>query len=211
MSGMVKRRRPSSQFSRPALPRKRHQNEAAAALTVRERVDTPAAMQWIGRLALFALLATGCQNEPLDVAPVELSRMQGKWFEIAKLPRQSQAGCVGTTAEYQLKSDQELLVVNECHEGALDGPLKRIAARAVASDAAEPAKLSLDFGFAYGDYWILEVGEAYEYAVIGHPSRDYLWILSRERSLPKAKLDGVLERAKGRGFPVGILDFTPQR
>src|SRR4051812_39348522 len=148
-------------------------------------------MQWIRSLALSSLLVAGCQNEPLEVAPIELSRMQGKWFEIAKLPRKSQAGCVGTTADYELKSNDELLVVNECHEGALNGPLRRVAARAVVSDSAEPAKLSLDFGFAYGDYWILEVGDAYEYAVVGHPSRDYLWILSRERSLPNDALDGV--------------------
>jgi apolipoprotein D and lipocalin family protein len=152
-----------------------------------------------------------CQNEqPLDVARVELSRMQGKWFEIASLPRRSQAGCTGTTAEYQLKSKTELMVINECHDGDLQGPLKRAAARAVATDAAVPAKLSLDFGFAYGDYWIIEVGDDYSYAVVGHPTRDYLWILSRERSLPKRTLDGVLERAKERGFPVGILKYTEQ-
>jgi apolipoprotein D and lipocalin family protein len=167
-------------------------------------------MQWPFRLALVSLFALGCQSEPLEVAHVDLSRMQGKWFEIAKLPRPSQAGCTGTTAEYQLKSPTELLVVNECHEGSLSGALKRVAARAVATDAAVPAKLSLDFGFAYGDYWIVEVGDDYEYAVVGHPTRDYLWILSRERTLPKATLDGVLSRAQARGFPVGILSYTEQ-
>ena len=162
------------------------------------------------RVALLGLLALACDSEPLDVAQVELSRLQGKWFEIAKLPRPSQAGCTGTTAEYQLKSATELLVVNECHEGDLHGPLKRVAARAVATDAAVPAKLSLDFGFAYGDYWVIEVGADYEYAVVGHPSRDYLWILSRERRLARATLDGVVARARARGFPVGILSYTEQ-
>ena len=167
-------------------------------------------MQWSHRLALCGLLALSCQTQPLDVAKVELERMQGKWFEIATLPRPSQAGCTGTTAEYQLKSKTELLVVNECHEGDLEGPVKRIAARAVANDAATPAKLSLDFGFAYGDYWIIEVGDDYDYAVVGHPTRDYLWILGRERTLPKATLDGILQRAQSRGFPVGILAYTQQ-
>jgi apolipoprotein D and lipocalin family protein len=167
-------------------------------------------MQWSLRLALCGLLALGCQNEPLDVAKVELGRMQGKWFEIATLPRPSQAGCTGTTAEYQLKSKTELLVVNECHEGDLEGAVRRVAARAVVTDAATPAKLSLDFGFAYGDYWIIEVGDDYDYAVVGHPTRDYLWILSRQRTLPKATLDGVLQRAQSRGFPVGILTYTQQ-
>jgi apolipoprotein D and lipocalin family protein len=158
----------------------------------------------------LSLLLLSCHEEPLDVAQVELTRMQGKWFEIASLPRASQAGCTGTTAEYRLESNSELLVVNECHEGDLDGPLKRVAARAVANDRAVPAKLSLDFGFAYGDYWILEVGANYEYAVVGHPTRDYLWILSRQRELAKPTLDGVLERARAQGFPVGILSYTRQ-
>jgi apolipoprotein D and lipocalin family protein len=167
-------------------------------------------MQWLFRLSLAALLCAGCQQQPLDVAQVELQRLQGKWFEIAKLPRPSQAGCVGTTAEFRLASETELLVVNECHEGGLTGPLKRVAARAVATDANEPAKLSLDFGFAYGDYWILEVGDDYEYAVVGHPSRDYLWILSRERTLAESKLDAALNNARSRGFPTGVLEYTAQ-
>ncbi|MDF3067607.1 MAG: Lipocalin family protein [Polyangiaceae bacterium] len=167
-------------------------------------------MRWQFRVPFLALLALGCQNEPLGVAHVELSRLQGRWFEIAKLPRPSQAGCVGTTAEYRRVSDHELLVVNECHEGGVNGPLKRVAARAVATDAAQPAKLSLDFGFAYGDYWVLEVGDDYEYAVVGHPSRDYLWILSRERTLAPAKLEAALSHARDRGFPTAVLEYTEQ-
>jgi apolipoprotein D and lipocalin family protein len=163
----------------------------------------------VPRLVMFGLLALACQSEPLAVAHVDLARMQGKWFEIASLPRPSQAGCVGTTAEYQLKSATELLVINECHEGSPQGPTKRVAARAVATDAV-PAKLSLDFGFAYGDYWITEVGTTYEYAVVGHPTRDYFWILSRARTLPKTTLDGILTRARAQGFPVGILTYTEQ-
>jgi apolipoprotein D and lipocalin family protein len=163
----------------------------------------------IGSLSL-ASFGLGCQHEPLDVARVELRKMTGKWYEIAKLPRPSQAGCTGTTADYQLKSGSELLVVNECREGNLAGPLKRISARAVANDPSEPAKLSLDFGMAYGDYWVIDAGEQYEYLVVGHPSRDYLWILSRARTLPEATLAAVLERARQKGFPVGSLSYTEQ-
>ena len=162
-------------------------------------------------VALVALVALGCQQEPpLEVAHVDLQQMQGKWYEIAALPRLTQAGCTATTAEYQLKSANELLVINECHEGSATGPLKRVAARAVATDPDQPGKLSLDFGFAYGDYWVTDVGEHYEYLVVGHPSRDYLWILSRTRTLPSATLDGVLTRAREKGFPVGVLRYTAQ-
>jgi apolipoprotein D and lipocalin family protein len=180
------------------------------ALTGSGRLDTGAVMHWAIRLSVLGLVALGCHDEPLDVANVELTRMQGKWFEVARLPRPSQAGCTGTTAEYQLASSTQLLVVNECHQGNLRGPVKRVTARAVVTDPSVPAKLALDFGIAFGDYWIIEAGDDYEYAVVGHPTRDYLWILSRERSLPKAKLDGILARAKSRGFPTGILEYTEQ-
>ena len=164
----------------------------------------------LSRLILVGLLALGCQHEPLDVAQVDLQRMQGKWYEVASLPRLSQKDCTGTTADYELKSPTELLVINECHEGKLDGPVRRFAARAVASDPEVPGKLSLNFGYAYGDYWVIDVGEQYEYLVVGHPTRDYLWILSRERSLPRATLAGVLERAQQKGFATGTLRYTEQ-
>ena len=167
-------------------------------------------MHWSLRVGVLSLVSLSCQSQPLDVADVELSRLQGTWFEIASLPRPSQAGCTGTTATYTQKSATELLVVNECHEGDLQGPLRRAAARAVVADPAVPAKLSLDFGFAYGDYWLVDVGADYEYAIVGHPSRDYLWILSRERTLAPATLDAVLANAQAKGFPVGVLKYTEQ-
>ena len=163
----------------------------------------------VGSLALTAVVV-GCQHEPLAVAHVDLQRLSGKWYEIAKLPRATQAGCTATTAEYQIKSTSELLVINECHEGSLTGPLKRVSARAVANNASEPGKLSLDFGFAYGDYWVIDVDDQYQYLVVGHPSRDYLWILSRTRSLSKATLAGVLDRAQASGFAIGTLSYTEQ-
>lgn len=158
----------------------------------------------------LSLLASACHHEPLEVAHIELRQITGKWYEVAKLPRATQVGCTGTTAEYQLKSANELLVVNECHEGSLTGPLKRVGARAVANDASQPGKLTLDFGFAYGDYWVIDVGNNSEYIVVGHPSRDYLWILSRTRTLPDATLARVLDRAQENGFPVGTLSYTEQ-
>jgi len=153
----------------------------------------------------------GCESEPLDAATgVQLERFQGKWYEIAKLPRPSQADCTKTTATYSLKSKTELLVLNECWRGQSNGFADRLAARAVVSDPAVPAKLSLDFGFAYGDYWILEVGEDYDHAVIGHPTRDYLWIMSRTPDLDPQVLRGVLERARAKGFPTALLNYTEQ-
>jgi apolipoprotein D and lipocalin family protein len=182
-------------------------------------------ISWL-RAAPLAFALLGCsQEEPLPVAEnVDLARFQGRWYEIAKLPRPLQARCAATTASYELASSSELLVKHECREGGLDGPLRTVFARAVVTDPEVPAKLALDFGFAFGDYWIMEVGQSaqraaaanttvgssYEYAVIGHPTRDYLWILSRTPTLGTPVLTPILERARQQHFPVDLLDFTIQ-
>jgi apolipoprotein D and lipocalin family protein len=161
--------------------------------------------------ALAVGIVLGCRSDPpLEVAAVELSRFEGKWYEIAKLPRPTQRGCENTTAFYRLKSESELDVVNEC---VRDGVVTRVTAKAVVTDPEVPGKLAIDVGAFYGDYWIIDVGDegqGYDYAVIGHPTRDYLWILSRTPSLPEASLRGILERAEEREFDVSRLEYTKQ-
>jgi apolipoprotein D and lipocalin family protein len=169
--------------------------------------------RWILALVCLAVSAcslSACANEPLDVAPsVDLARFQGQWFEIAKLPRLTQAACTGTTAFYKLR-DGGMDVVNECHLDKLDGKLKSSAARVSTTSEGQAAKLSIDVGGFFGDYWILEVGDSYEYAVVGVPSRDYLWIMSRTPKLDQAKLDGILARTKAAKFDTSRLEFTLQ-
>jgi apolipoprotein D and lipocalin family protein len=156
--------------------------------------------------------STSCNSEPaLDVAPnVDLSQFQGKWYEIARLPRTTQTNCFGTTAFYTMASDGSLSFVNQCNEGAADGPLNTQAMTATVPDSNQPAKLALQVGSFSGDYWILEVGPNYEYAVVGHPSRLYLWILSRTATLDATTLSGVIGRAQSNQFDTSKLEFTPQ-
>ena len=165
---------------------------------------------WTLALVCLALSGSACANEPLDVAPnVDLARFQGQWFEIAKLPRLTQANCTATTAFYKLR-DGGMDVVNECHLDKVDGKLKSSAARVSTTAEGTAAKLSIDVGGFFGDYWILEVGENYEYAVVGVPSRDYLWILSRTPKLDQTKLDGILARTRAAKFDTSRLEFTVQ-
>jgi apolipoprotein D and lipocalin family protein len=150
-----------------------------------------------------ALLGWGCaQEQPLGVAQVDLKRFEGGYFEIAKFPRLPQRDCTGTQSFYNFVSKDELAVVHECREGSLNGPLRRVAARAVVPDLEEPGKLSLN--------WILDVAADYRYAVVGHPSRDYLWILSRTAGMQREDLDACIRRANEDGFDVTRLEFTEQ-
>ncbi len=163
-------------------------------------------------IAAFAVLVLACGSEPaLDVASnVDLSRFQGKWYEIARLPRATQTDCHGTTAFYQQAPDGTLSLVNQCNVGSPTGPLRTVAMTATIADTSTPAKLTLDVGGYTGDYWILEVGSDYDYAVIGHPSRLYLWILSRTPSLDPTTVQGILDRATANHFDTAQLLYTPQ-
>lgn len=170
------------------------------------------------RVAVLALLAVGapaavgCSTAPpLDVAPnVDLARFQGRWFEIAKLPRPTQTDCYATAAYYTQTASDALTFVNQCNVGSLTGALKTVTMSAKVADPSTPAKLAIDVGGFYGDYWILELGQNYEYAVVGHPSRDYLWILSRTPSLDATTMQGIVARARAKQFDVSRLEMTTQ-
>lgn len=159
----------------------------------------------------FLLIAPAVRAEELRTVPdVDLKAYAGLWHEIASLPAPFQsADCVGTTATYTLNSDGSIKVWNQCYLPA-ERRLDRIEGRAVQPDAAEPGKLKVGFfGPFAGDYWILELDSAYSYAVVGHPSRNYLWILSREATMPEAQYAAILARLAQQGYDISRIHRTP--
>lgn len=158
--------------------------------------------------AVTAVSAAACYG-PLDTAPsVDQNRLGGTWFEIAHLPRSTQEGCSGTTATYTPVSDGHFSVVHQCTlpNGAL---LKNEATLYDLGDSSH-AKLGIDLGGFIGDYWIIDVAGDYRYLVVGHPSRNYLWVLSRQKHMAKANLDEVLARAQHEEFDTSKLEYTTQ-
>ena len=137
------------------------------------------------------LTITGCVNtpkqtySPLPVVPyVDLNRYTGTWYEIARYPNSFQEGCVGSKATYTLRDDGKISVLNECYDKAFDGRIKSAKGKAWVVDKVTNARLRVSFFWPFsGDYWIVDLGKNYEYAVIGHPKRKYLWILSRTREI----------------------------
>ena len=146
------------------------------------------------------------------VAKVDLQRYLGTWYEIASFPQSFQKGCTGTTATYSLKQNGELEVLNRCRLDSLDGKEKDATGRARVVDKDTNAKLEVSFfGPFWGDYWIVQLGDAYEYAVVGNPSRDYLWILSRTPTMDEAKYESILEKLKTeQQYPLERLQRTLQ-
>ncbi|MCB9852692.1 MAG: lipocalin family protein [Phycisphaerales bacterium] len=145
----------------------------------------------------------------LDVAKnIDLSQYTGLWYEIAKYPVSFEQGCVNVTAEYTLRDDGTIRVLNTCgQEGGESRTIEGFAT--VGSD--EPTKLTVYFFWPFGaPYWILEVGDDYEYAVVGDPSRTYFWILSRTPQLDDATYQSILARMPDWGYDPARLELMPQ-
>lgn len=145
------------------------------------------------------------------VERVELSRYLGTWYEIASFPQRFQEGCTGTTATYALRADGAIDVVNRCRKGSLTGAEQAATGRARIVDRTTNAKLQVSFfGPFWGDYWVIDLAEDYTFAVVGHPSRDYLWVLSRSPVMDGAVYAGVLGRLRAKGYEVERLRTTLQ-
>jgi len=161
--------------------------------------------------ALLWSAATAMASDLKTVDKVDLDRYVGLWYEIASYPSWFQRGCTGTTAEYKWRDDGLIEVVNSCRKGSLDGKLKRATGRAKVVDTDSNAKLKVSFfGPFWGDYWILELDPDYQWAVVGVPSRKYLWILSRTPRLDAATYQQILESLPRRGFDLSRLRETEQ-
>jgi apolipoprotein D and lipocalin family protein len=130
----------------------------------------------------------------------------GKWYEIAHLPARFQEGCSDTTATYTLSKDGSISVLNEC---VRNGKVKKAKGKAKVVDKSSGAKLKVTFFWPfYGDYWIIKLGNDYDYAVVGTPNRKYLWILSRTPQMDDNLFSSLIEFVKSKGFNVENLIRT---
>jgi apolipoprotein D and lipocalin family protein len=147
---------------------------------------------------------------------VDLSKYLGTWYEIASIPVWFQRECAGgTTATYTLAKEGTVSVLNQCC--TKDGQNKQAKGQAWVVDKKTNAKLKVSFFSLFGfwlfagDYWIIDLGPNYEYAVIGHPNRSIGWILSRTPVLPEAVLKGIGERLEEKGYDFSQFKLTNQK
>lgn len=174
-------------------------------------------------LMLSSKFASAQQNNSVNqtqvkaVAAVDLTRYAGKWFEIARYPNKFQKNCVGNvTAEYAMKGGNKIEVLNSCL--IENGKIDKAKGEGKISDKISNAKLEVRFapGFlsflngVWGDYWIIDLDPNYQYAAVGDPKREYLWILSREPKMNDATYQNLLRRIEAMNFNPGKLVKTPQ-
>lgn len=176
-------------------------------------------MQIVTGLACLGLLA-GCAKAPVNrtsseplavVASVDLDRYLGRWYEIARLDHSFEKGCEGVTADYSMREDGLIRVVNTCRKGSPAGEARAAKGRARVVDQTTNAKLEVSFfGPFWGDYWIIDLTDDYSRAIVGEPSGRYLWILSRTPMISEESRADAIAQIKAAGYDASALYFPKQ-
>lgn len=144
------------------------------------------------------------------VSNLDVNRFMGSWYEIARYEHSFEKGMTHVKANYSLLPDGTIRVLNS---GMKNGKKKEIEGKArKKKDSNSNSKLEVSFFlWFYSDYFVFELDDNYQYAVIGSSSDKYLWILSRTPQLPQSTINDLLIKIKKRGYDTSKLYFVPQK
>lgn len=160
------------------------------------------------------LLSCKTQSNMIDKTVVEhldIERYLGTWYEIARFDHSFERGLVGVTANYSMRDDGKIKVVNSGYKGSLEGKFSEAIGKAKIPNPNIPAKLKVSFFWIfYGDYFVMELDKDYQWAVIGSSSDKYLWILSRSPMMENNLYSELLKNLTKRGYDVSKLIFVKQ-
>ncbi|MBO9724021.1 MAG: lipocalin family protein [Novosphingobium sp.] len=150
----------------------------------------------------------GNKAVPQPAKPIDVARYMGRWYEQFRYEASFQKDMDGVMAEYSLSDDGTVRVVNR---GLRNGKWKQSIGKARIVDADSKAKLKVSFfGPFYGNYWILDHGEEYEWSIVGEPSGRYLWVLTREARPSADLLEKLKARVEALGYDWSLVRKTQQ-
>lgn len=167
----------------------------------------------ISLLILFIFMTTTkAQSQTLETVPnVDLNKYAGKWYEIASYPQRFQKGCHCTTAEYTLSEKGYVIVENRCNKDSVNGKQSYIKGKAFVQKGSGNAKLKVQFFWPFkGKYWIIDLADDYSYAVVSHPNKKYLWLLSRTPIMSDTVYQQIISRLTSKGFNLSKIQITKQ-
>ena len=152
---------------------------------------------------------TGIPDGAQTVTGFELDRYLGTWYEVARLDHRFERGMSNVTANYSIRDDGGVSVVN-CGYEAAKGEWNEATGKAYFVGAADVGQLKVSFfGPFYGAYNILELDkDDYQYALISGPNRDYLWILARSPTLDQGVMSALVDKARSLNFPTDELIYV---
>jgi len=146
---------------------------------------------------------------PEPAKSVDLNRYLGRWYEIGRYEAKFQKDCEAVSADYSLNENGTIKVINTCRKNSVDGKLTTATGKAKIVDSVSGAKLKVSFfGPFYGDYWVLDHGDDYQWSIVGEPSGRYLWILSRDPRPPEAVKTMLRRRVEELGYDWSLVRET---
>ncbi|PTQ81553.1 lipocalin family protein [Nitrosomonas ureae] len=162
----------------------------------------------------IVFLLSGCLSIPYNIAPVdgfELNKYLGKWYEIARLDHSFEHGLENVTAEYFLRNDGGVKVINKGFS-VVENKWKEVAGKAYFIRGQQEGYLKVSFfGPFYGAYIVFELDrENYQYAFVTSYDKSYLWLLARTPAVSDALVDQFMQRAAELGFATDKLIFPRQ-
>lgn len=163
---------------------------------------TRCAAMLAGLSLLISTPAFAAAPQPLKT--VDLGSYTGRWYEIARIPNKLQRDCLGATVDYTLENNR-VRAVQRCSSASGRAKVYRSSGRIL--DPGRNARTRLTFaGFWSQEYWVID--HAAEWALVGDPSGRYLWVMSRQSSLPAASRDAAVSRVRALGYDAGRLEFS---
>ncbi len=163
-------------------------------------------------IMVMSLMLTACFGMPENVTPVknfEVDRYLGKWYEIARLDHSFERGLNNISAEYTMRDDGGIAVVNRGYS-VEDGQWETAEGKAYFVNDKDEAYLKVSFfGPFYGSYVVFELEQDnYDYAFISGPNTSYLWLLSRTPDVAQSVIDDFITMSQERGFDTSELIFV---
>jgi apolipoprotein D and lipocalin family protein len=163
-------------------------------------------------LIAWMLFLTACVGIPDNVKPVDDFRLEkylGKWYEIARLDHSFERGLTRVTAEYSLRDDSSIRVLNRGYSEK-DKEWKEAEGKAYFVQRTDQGYLKVSFfGPFFGSYIVFELDhENYRYALVSGPEKSYFWILARSPEIEKNLRDTLIAKAAARGFDTSKLIFV---
>ena len=167
------------------------------------------------------LLSAGCSNgssnmkrtQPLrTVSHVDIPKYMGDWRVIANIPYFAERGCVDSIESYGLNPDGSIANWFTFRKKTFEAPQKKITAKAKVVNTETNAEWKVYFfgGIIRASYLVLDRDPDYQWTVVGHPSREYGWIMARAKTIPEKTYQEILKRLEEQGYDPSLFKKVPQ-